>query len=246
MFMKFVATVVMTAAVAGMPASVSAQASAPANQLTPAETRAGWTLLFNGTSLDGWRGYKQPDATTSRWRVADGTLTLEKNDGKDTRGARDIITTAAYDSFELAWEWRVSEGGNSGLKYFVLEDQNSAIGHEYQLIDDERHADAKVGPHRQTAALYDVMAAAARPLRPAGQWNQSRVLVNGRHVEHWLNGTRVLQYELESAELKKAVAGSKFKDIARFGTVVKGHVLLQDHGDQVSYRNIKIKPVKTS
>ena len=105
-------------------------------------------------------------------------LTVDPGTGKDTRGQRDIITTAQYDRFELTWEWRVAEGGNSGLKYFVLEDMDSAIGHEYQIIDDERHADAKIGPHRQTAALYDVLPASVpRPLKPAGQWNESRIRV---------------------------------------------------------------------
>ncbi len=210
------------------------------NQLTAQEKQAGWTLLFDGKSLNGWRGYKKTDATDSRWKVQDGLLTVDPGTGQDTHGQRDIITTAQYDRFDLTWEWRVAEGGNSGLKYFVLEDQPSAIGHEYQLIDDERHADAKIGPHRQTAALYDVLPAQNRPLRPAGQWNQSRVVSNGTTVEHYLNGTRVLQYELNSPALKEAIAKSKFKDIARFGTLQNGFILLQDHGDRVWYRNIKI------
>jgi hypothetical protein len=233
--------VIMSATPAGQSSPSAAQ-----NQLTAQETRDGWVLLFDGKSLNGWRGYKQADATASRWKAVDGFLTVIKADGKDTHGERDIVTTSTYDNFDLTWEWKVAEGGNSGLKYFVLEDQNSAIGHEYQLIDDARHPDAKIGPHRQTAALYDVLPAANRPIRPAGELNQSRVVVNGKHVEHWLNGTRVLQYELESPELKKAIAGSKFKDIARFGTVVKGHILLQDHGDEAWYRNVKIRPRKTS
>jgi hypothetical protein len=211
------------------------------NQLTAQEKQAGWTLLFDGTSLNGWRGYQKPDASGTRWRVEDGLLTVNPGDGTDTRGQRDIITTVTFDHFELAWEWRMSEGGNSGLKYFVLEDQNSAIGHEYQLIDDDRHADAKVGPHRQTAALYDVLPAANRRLRPAGQWNQSRVVSNGKTVEHYLNGTKVLQYELDSPALRAAIAKSKFKDVARFGKLQNGFVLLQDHGDRVWYRNVKIR-----
>jgi len=201
----------------------------------------GFKPLFDGKSLDGWRGYKKADASETRWKVENGIVTIPENDGKDTRGQRDIITTGTYDQFDLRWEWKVAQGGNSGLKYFVLEDEASAIGHEYQMIDDERHPDAKIGPHRQTAAFYDVLQAADRPLKPAGEWNNSQVIVKGKHVEHWLNGKRVLQYELDSPELKAAVAKSKFKDIARFGKPQKGHILIQDHGDQVWYRNIKIQ-----
>ena len=201
----------------------------------------GWRPLFDGKTLDGWRGYKKADATETRWKVTDGMLCLPALDGADTRGQRDIITRETYDQFELRWEWRVALGANSGVKYFVLEDMDSAIGHEYQVIDDERHPDALIGPHRQTAALYDVLPAHDRTLRPAGQFNESRVVVTGRVVEHWLNGTKVLQYELGSPALKEAIAKSKFKDVARFGTPLKGHVLLQDHGDAVCYRNITLR-----
>jgi hypothetical protein len=164
-------------------------------------------------------------------------------DGKDTRGALDIITVEAFDQFELSLEWKVSPGGNSGIKYFVLEDRDAAIGHEYQIIDDEKHPDAQVGPKRQTAAFYDVLAASNRPLRAAGSFNQARIVVRGTSVEHWLNGTRVLQYELASPGLQAAIDQSKFKGIERFGRPQKGHILLQDHGDRVWYRSIKIRPV---
>jgi hypothetical protein len=210
--------------------------------ISDAERAAGWVSLFDGHSLDGWRGYQRPDASNTRWTVgSDGTLCVAPGTGQDTRGQRDIITKATYDQFELRWEWRVAEGGNSGLKYFVLEDQSSAIGHEYQMIDDERHPDAKRGPSRQTAALYDVMGATNRPVKAAGQWNQSRVVVAGMHVEHWLNGTKVLDYELGSPALKAGIAQSKFAPIARFGTLQKAHILLQDHGEAVCYRNLAIK-----
>jgi hypothetical protein len=209
-------------------------------------TDDGWTSLFDGATLAGWRGYKQRDAARTRWRVQDGMLTVPANDGKDTRGAMDLITTETFDQFELTLEWRVSPGGNSGVKYFVLEDMDSAIGHEYQIIDDERHADAKLGPERQTAAFYDVLAASSRPIRPAGEFNQSRIIVNGRTVEHWLNGTRVLRYELGSPALAAAVDDSKFKGITRFGKLQKGHILLQDHGDAVWYRNIRIRRIGSS
>jgi Domain of Unknown Function (DUF1080) len=221
------------------PAIAAAQG---ANQLSDADKKDGWTLLFDGTSLDGWKGYKGPDASGTRWVVKEGLLCVPPSDGSDTRGARDILSKGTYDQFELAFDWRVAQGANSGVKYFVLEDQEAAIGHEYQLIDDERHKDAQVGPKRQTSALYDVLPASNRPLKPAGEWNQSRVTVNGKTVEHWLNGTKVLSYELESDALKQAIAQSKFKDVARFGKLHKAHILLQDHGDNVCYRNVKIRP----
>jgi hypothetical protein len=188
--------------------------------------------------------------------VQDGTVTLGPRTADSRSG--DIISTDTYDLFDLTWEWKIAQGGNSGLKYFVLEDRDSAIGHEYQLIDDERHADAKVGPHRQTAALYDVLAPATCPTcpggqippgikKPAGEWNTSRIRVDksrvvpgGTRVYHYLNNARILEYELDSPELRAAVDKSKFKGIERFGKLQKGHILLQDHGDQVWYRNIKI------
>jgi hypothetical protein len=216
-----------------------------ANRLSAAEKEAGWTLLFDGQSLKGWRGYKRADASGTRWKIENGMLAVDPGDGKDTRGALDIITSETYEQFELSFEWRVSPGGNSGLKYFVLEDRDSAIGHEYQIIDDERHADAKIGPHRQTAAFYDVLPAHDRPLKPAGEFNQSRIVVRGGSVEHWLNGTRVLQYELASPALTAAIEKSKFKGIERFGKPQKGHILLQDHGDRVWYRNVKIRRLTT-
>ena len=234
--------IAVAATAASLAATVAIEQTPPAaNQLTAAEKKAGWILLFDGKTLDGWRGYKRADAAGTRWKVDDGFLIVDPGDGKDTRGQRDIVTTATFDRFELTWEWRVSEGGNSGLKYFVLEDLDSAIGHEYQMIDDERHADAKIGPHRQTAAFYDVLPAANRPLRPAGQMNLSRVVCDGKTVEHYLNGTRVLRYELDSPALREAIAKSKFKDVARFGKLQNGHILVQDHGDRVWYRNIKIR-----
>ena len=212
-----------------------------ANTLSESDARAGWTLLFDGKSLAGWRAYKQQDASGTRWRVEDGTLTLPARAGTAAARSRDIITTATFDRFELEWDWRVSPGGNSGVKYFVLEDTDSAIGHEYQIIDDARHADAKIGAERQTASFYDVLPPANGKAQPAGMWNHSRVVVNAPTVEHWLNGAKVLSYELDSPALRTAIADSKFKGVERFGKLQNGHVLLQDHGDQVWYRNIRIR-----
>src|SRR6266540_3023969 len=241
---KLAITLVLTAA-ALAPASAQApkQAAAKKPEATMKADTAGWTPLFDGKTLNGWRGYKK-DASEGRWKVEDGLLTVQPSHEGDTHGARDIISTGTYQEFDLRWEWKIAEGGNSGVKYFVLEDLPSAIGHEYQLIDDERHADAKIGPHRQTAALYDVFPAHDRPIKPAGEWNTSEVIVKGKHVTHILNGKTVLEYDLESAELKAAIAKSKFKDIARFGTPQSGHILVQDHGDQVWFRKIEIKKTK--
>ena len=230
--------VLATSAVAILIAAIQPAAD---NVLTAAEKKAGWVLLFDGTSTDGWRGYKKPDASGTRWMVKDGTLTLPPNDGKDTRGARDIISKDTFDRFELTFDFKVADGANSGVKYYVLEDQESAIGHEYQVIDDERHADAKIGLERQTASFYDVLEPKDRKLRKAGEWNQGRIVAMGPTVEHYLNGGRVLTYELDSPALRKAIQDSKFAKVERFGKLHKGHILIQDHGDQVWYRNVKIR-----
>jgi 3-keto-disaccharide hydrolase len=225
---------------APLPAPAQPHSPAP-NTLTDAEKKAGWILLFDGHSLDAWRGYKKPDATDSRWKAEDGSLALPPDNGKDTHGQRDIITKDTFEQFELVVDWKIAPGGNSGIKYFVLEDRDSAIGHEYQVIDDERHPDAKVGPHRQTAAFYDVLQANDRPLKPAGEWNTTRIIVRGQTVEHWLNGKKVLQYELNSPALNAAIEKSKFKGMESFGKRQNAHILLQDHGNQVWFRNIKIR-----
>jgi hypothetical protein len=223
-------------------ALVAPLASQAPNTLNTEEKRAGWRLLFDGTSMDQWRGYQRPDAAGLRWVVTkDGCLGLPPADGADTRGSRDIITREQFGDFELTWEWRVSEGGNSGVKYFVTEKHQAAIGHEYQIIDDAKHPDAAKRDNRRTASFYDVLAAPDAKANPAGQFNKGRILVRGTEVEHWLNGQRVLQYTLDSEPLRRAVADSKFKDTAGFGTPQRGHILLQDHGDAVCYKNIKVR-----
>ena len=258
--MKRVSPIVAVAALAlALPFVASRGETAAQAPRTP---ETGWVSLFDGKSLQGWRGYRQADAAGSRWLVEDGLLTLTFKESKAVRAPRDIITTDTYDLFDLTWEWKIAPGANSGLKYFVLEDQNSAIGHEYQIIDDEQHADARIGAHRRTAALYDVLAPATCPTcppgelpagikKPAGEWNTSRVYVapsrvvpGGTRVYHYLNKVRILEYELGSKELLAAVQKSKFKGVERFGTLQKGHILLQDHGDQVWYRNIRIQRIQ--
>jgi hypothetical protein len=232
-------TALATAVLATAVPAARDNGSAP-NTLTDAEKKAGWILLFDGHSLDAWRAYKKSDAAGLRWKIDDNSLSLPAQTEPGTR-AGDILSKDTFEQFELSVDWKVAPGSNSGIKYFVLEDLDSAIGHEYQVIDDERHPDAKVGPHRQTAALYDVLPASDRPLKPAGEWNSTRIVVRGQTVEHWLNGKKVLQYELNSPALNAAIEKSKFKGIQRFGKRQNGHLLLQDHGDQVWFRNIKIR-----
>lgn len=241
---KFKLTSAVFASLLAVAPLAGQEKKAPAATTTTTAANGGWIQLFDGKTLKGWRGYKKPDASETRWKVDNGMLTVVSNGAGDTHGQRDLITEETFDQFDLRWEWKISQGGNSGVKYFVLEDQPSAIGHEYQLIDDERHADAKIGPHRQTAALYDVFPAHDRAMKPAGEWNSSEVIVKGKHVTHILNGKTVLEYDLESPELTAAIAKSKFKDIARFGKPQSGHILVQDHGDQVWYRKIEIKRLK--
>jgi hypothetical protein len=241
---KFKFATVMFAVAVTAPSLAAQQTGKAAPAAASSTAGDGWVQLFDGKDLKGWRGYKKPDAASTRWKVENSLLTIPQTGAGDTHGQQDLITDATYEQFDLRWEWKISQGGNSGVKYFILEDEPSAIGHEYQLIDDERHPDAKIGPHRQTAALYDVFPAHDRPMKPAGEWNTSEVIVKGKHVTHILNGKTVLEYDLDSPELMAAVAKSKFKDIKRFGHPQDGHILVQDHGDQVWYRKIEIETLK--
>ena len=203
------------------------------NKLTPAERAAGWRLLFDGRTTDGWRGFKlnsMPDG----WKVVDGALTR-------VAAAGDILSTQKFKNFELDLEWKISEGGNSGIFYRGSEDEDAIYwtAPEMQVLDDAHHEDGK---SRLTAAGadYGLYEAPSGIVKPAGQWNQVRLIVNGRHVEHWLNGVRLLQYELYSPDWEMKVKDSKFGAHPKYGRNAEGVIGLQDHGDWVAFRNIKI------
>ena len=208
--------------------------------LTPEEKAAGWKLLFNGQDLSGWRQFGKQTPPGEGWKVEDGAL---KKLAK-VRGG-DIVTTEKFKDFEFSWEWRLAAGGNNGVKYLVNEARPGAPGQEYQMLDDNGHPDGKIGPKRQTASFYDVLPPAEnKVLKPVGEWNASRILVQGNHVEHWLNGAMVLQFELGSDAVKAAVAKSKFKSAAKFGEKIEGPIMLTDHQDEAWFRNLKIRELK--
>jgi 3-keto-disaccharide hydrolase len=225
--------------------SPAAASDAAPNTLTAAEKAAGWKLLFDGKTTNGWRGFHADAFPAQGWAVEDGAIKRIGKGEKPGSGG-DIITTDEYADFELSLDWKLSPGGNSGLKYLIVEGpgtSHAGVGYEMQILDDERHPDAKLGVNgdRTAGALYDLIPPSTHAARPIGEWNQARLVVRGRHVEHWLNGQRVVQFEIGSPEMKTLIARSKYKDIKGFGDATKGHILLQDHGDEVSFRNIKLR-----
>lgn len=225
-----------------------------ANALTAAERAAGWRLLFDGRTLAGWRGLGRDTVPTAHWTVEDGAIKKIASgrvpvqaDGQPVAGG-DLMTIATYGDFELAWEWKVSPGGNSGIKYNVSEERSTAVpppnaakGFEYQMIDDDRHPDGKLVKHR-TGDLYDLIASNDRKhVRAAGEWNRSRLVFRGTHGEHWLNGEKVVEYELGSPQMTAALAASKYRDWPWFAERRRGHLVLQDHGDAVWFRALKLR-----
>lgn len=219
------------------------------NQLSLAEENAGYKLLFDGETSKGWRSVRSNGFPEKGWEIKDGAITVLKADGGESTNGGDIVTEEQYSAFDLSFDFKLSPGANSGVKYFVtLKEQTSgsAIGLEYQILDDEHHPDAKMGRdgNRTLASLYDLITADKSPrgLKPIGQWNRGRLVVTpDNQVTHYLNGFKVLSYTRGSQEYHDLVARSKYKDWEDFGLAETGHILLQDHGDQVSFRNIKIR-----
>lgn len=225
-------------------------AAAQVNQLTAKEKSAGWRSLFDGKTLNGWRGFHS-DKLPAGWVVEDGCIKKGPANGELGQAGGDLITVDEFSNFEFSIEWKMVKGANSGVKYLVSESLpptgKSAISFEYQVLDDQNHPDAKAGiaGNRTVGSLYDLIPAAAnKKVNPIGEFNQTRIIVKGNHIEHWLNGGKTVEFERGGPALQAAIAKSKFKDIQGFGTFAKGHILLQDHGDSVWYRNIKIRELK--
>ncbi len=222
------------------------------NMLTQQEQGEGWQLLFDGKSTDAWTGTKGKGFPEKGWVVEDGVLTVLGSTGDDHASGGDIITKDQYGDFELSLEFKIPEGANSGIKYFVVNDfpghQGDYLGLEYQIIDDANHADAKLGVNgnRTIASLYDMIPAKNKQAKPVGEWNQAKIIVRGDHVEHWLNGRKVLEFERGSDHFRKLVEASKYNNLKGFGEMPEGHILLQGHGDTVHYKNIKIRNLADS
>ncbi len=218
--------------------SVSGLFAGEINSLTKAEEKAGWQLLFEGKDLNAhWRNIGQKEVTGKGWAIEKGVLV--KQEGK---AAGNLLTRRTWTDYEFAWEWKIGPKGNNGVKYMVLE-KRGAIGHEYQMIDD-RHWQQK--PMSQTGTFYVVLPREVKLTEPVriDKWNQSRIKVEGKKVEHWLNGQKILTYSLGSDRVLEGVAKSKFKKFPGFGKKVTGHILLTDHKDRCEFRNLKIREIK--
>ncbi|MBC8112200.1 MAG: DUF1080 domain-containing protein [Verrucomicrobia bacterium] len=210
------------------------------NLLTESEKQAGWQLLFDGKSTKGWHNFNQK-STSDKWKVVNGELMMAE------KGAGDLVTDAEFENFELELEWKISESGNSGIFYLVKEDPKYATawltGPEMQVLDDDKHPDAKQGKdgNRTAGSLYDLIPAKDKKVNTVGEWNKVRIVVNKGKVEHWFNGDKVVTYDLNSQVFTDLVAGSKFVKMPDFAKYRKGRIALQDHGDLVWFKNIKVK-----
>ena len=219
------------------------------NTLTQKEIKEGWKLLFDGKTSTGWMNAKTKSFPTSGWEIKDGTLIVNPAT-KGANGGGDIVSVDKYKNFELIVDFMYTPGANSGIKYFIDTETNNgalaSIGCEYQILDDKNHPDAKLGinGNRTLAGLYDLIAPKNKRDNGPDKWNRATIIVKGNHVQHWLNGQMTVEYERGNDKWKELVATSKFKTSPGFGEVTEGRILLQDHGNVVSFKNIKIREIK--
>ena len=234
----------------------SAALAAEPNTLTLQEQAAGWKLLFDGRSTAGWHTYGKKTVTPGSWQIHDGCLFIPKGNGRPNGTGGDLVTNAMFTNFEFEFEWRVGPVGNSGVEYLFTEGEkrtanfypgdtgDSPMGFEYQVLDDAPHA--KNAANRLAASIYSLVTPTGKTLRPVGEFNQGRVVVDGNHVEHWLNGRKVAECELGSAELQRIIASSKYKYYSGVGVKRVTAIALQDHGAEVAYRNLKLRELPTT
>ncbi len=226
------------------------------NTLSNAEKEAGWSLLFNGKDFAGWRGLGRDSVPSGHWEIEDSCITkipsgevALQQDGQPLQGG-DLMTQEIYSDFELYLEWKISPAGNSGIKYNVDEKMSTshppeyaALGFEYQILDDQANPDAQVSATHTAGALYDLLGPAGKVLKPVGEFNSLRIVFDGSHGEHWLNGIRVLEYDLGTPEMAQRLEESKYRSIPGFAEKRAGHIVLQDHTDAAWFRNIKIRKI---
>jgi hypothetical protein len=235
-------------------------AEPPANVLTEQEKKEGWRLLWDGKTTEGWQSAIAPGFPEEGWEIRDGELMVTNNNSAESQHGGDIISTERFSNFELKVDFKCTPGCNSGIKYFVQPNLGaitgtgakapvgSALGPEYQVLDDERHPDAKLGRNgdRTLGSLYDLIPASAdKKPNYIGEWNHALIIAKGKHVEHWLNGQKIVEYDRGSDEFRKLVAESKFHNVKNFGEWPDGNILLQEHGSQVAFRNVKILVLDT-
>lgn len=216
------------------------------NTLTDSEKTAGWAMLWDGKTDKGWRSFGGPDFPKSGWQIKDGILTVHPGSGAEEQSGGDLITTQKYSDFELQLDFKITPGANSGIKFFIDPEINkgAAIGPEFQILDDARHPDAKLGRDgdRTIGSLYDLKAAPTdKKVMPVGDWNHARIRSEGKRLTYWLNGVKTIDIVRGSKEWRDLVAISKFKKTPNFGELAEGHILLQDHGNTVSFQNIKLR-----
>jgi len=235
--------IISSALVTGALITTSVATAQQVNKLTPKEEKAGWKLLFDGKTTNGWHTYLREDASPA-WKVVDGALELDPEAKKSGAPGGDLVTDGEYENYELSLQWKISEGGNSGIIFGVHEDpkfkQTYLTGPEMQVLDDERHPDGKITKHN-SGDLYDMKKSARNAVKPVGEWNQVKIRKKDGRLTFWLNGVQTVSVVMGSDEWKQLLANSKFKTWEGFGAYSKGHIALQDHGDKVWYRDIKIR-----